>query len=85
MAAGRRRLISLWRPLDGAGPELVDGAEAALTGVSGVAPEAAGLNVVLGGLSMVCPDEVVIELTSPVFDGLYEYFKRSLLLGTEPV
>jgi len=48
------------------------------------APEAAGLDVVLRGLSMVCPDEVVIELTSPVFDGLYEYFKRSLLLGTEP-
>ena len=38
----------------------------------------------LGGLSMVSPDEVVIELTSPVFDGLYEYLKRSLLLGTEP-
>jgi len=39
---------------------------------------------VLRGLSMVCPDEVVIELTSPVFDGLYEYFKRSLLFGAEP-
>ena len=47
-------------------------------------PEAAGLDVVLRGLSMVCPDAVVIELTGPVFDGLYECFKRSLLLGTEP-
>jgi Chromate resistance exported protein len=38
------------------------------------APEAAGLDVVLRGLSMACPDPVVIELTGPVFDGLYEYF-----------
>jgi len=33
---------------------------------------------------MVYSDEVVIELTNPVFDGLDDYFKRSLLLGTEP-
>jgi len=33
---------------------------------------------------MVCPDEVVIELTNPVFDGLDDYFKRSLLFGAEP-
>src|SRR5215217_1863308 len=43
MAPSRRRLTSPWRPLDWAQPELVDGAQAALTGVSGVAPEAAGL------------------------------------------
>jgi len=48
------------------------------------APEAAGLDVVLRGLTMVCADDAVLRLTGPVFDGLYEYYKRSLLLGKEP-
>jgi hypothetical protein len=48
------------------------------------APEAPGLGVVLRGLSMVLDDDAVLDLTGPVFDGLYEYFKRSLLLGKEP-
>ena len=48
------------------------------------APEAAGLDVVLRGLSMVCDDDTVLRLTGPVFDGLYEYYKRSLLIGKEP-
>jgi hypothetical protein len=48
------------------------------------APEAAGLDVVLRGLSMVCDDATVLQLTGPVFDGLYEYYKRSLLLGKDP-
>jgi len=48
------------------------------------APEAPGLDVVLRGLSMVLDDDAVLDLTGPVFDGLYEYFKRSLLLGKEP-
>jgi hypothetical protein len=48
------------------------------------APEAAGLDVVLRGLSMVRGDDDVLRLTGPVFDGLYEYYKRGLLLGTEP-
>lgn len=48
------------------------------------APEAAGLDVVLRGLSMVRDDPTILQLTGPVFDGLYEYFKRSLLLGKEP-
>ena len=48
------------------------------------APEAAGLDVVLRGLSMVRDDAAVLQLTGPVFDGLYEYYKRSLLLGKEP-
>jgi hypothetical protein len=47
------------------------------------APEAAGLDVVLRGLSMVTDDDRVLVLTEPVFDGLYEYFRRGLLLGTE--
>jgi hypothetical protein len=48
------------------------------------APEAAGLDVVLRGLSMVCEDEQVLELTGPLFDGLYEYHRRATLLGREP-
>jgi hypothetical protein len=48
------------------------------------APEAAGLDAVLRGLSMVCDDERVLELTGPMFDGLYEYLHRELLLDRPP-
>jgi hypothetical protein len=48
------------------------------------APEAAGLDVVLRGLSMTCPDDSTLEITRPLFDGLYEYYRRALLLGKEP-
>ena len=48
------------------------------------APEAAGFDVALRGLSMVFADEEVLELTGPVFDGLYEYCRRAMLLGREP-
>ena len=48
------------------------------------APEAPGLDVVLRGLSMIRGDDEVLALTGPVFDGLYEYFKRGLILGKEP-
>jgi len=48
------------------------------------APEAPGLDVVLRGLSMVCGDAEVLALTGPLFDGLYEYRRRALLLGREP-
>ena len=48
------------------------------------APGAAGLDIVLRGLSMVCDDPTVIALTGPIFDGLYEYHRRALLLGREP-
>jgi len=48
------------------------------------APEAAGLDAVLRGLSMVCDDERVLELTGPMFDGLYEYLRRELLLDRPP-
>jgi hypothetical protein len=47
------------------------------------APEAIGLDVVMRGLSMVRDAHVVLELTAPLYDGLYEYFKRSML-GREP-
>jgi len=48
------------------------------------APEARGLDVVLRGLSMIADDPRVLELTGPLFDGLYEYHRRGLLLGREP-
>ncbi len=48
------------------------------------APEARGLDVVLRGLSMVADDRRVLELSGPLFDGLYEYLRRALLLGREP-
>jgi hypothetical protein len=48
------------------------------------APEATGLDTVLRGLSMVTHDETVLEVTRPMFDGLYEFFRRCLMTGTEP-
>ena len=47
-------------------------------------PEARGLDVVLRGLSMVADDQRVLGLSGPLFDGLYEYYRRGLLLGREP-
>jgi hypothetical protein len=48
------------------------------------APEAPGLDVTLRGLSMICDDERVLELTGPLFDGLYEYHRRATLTGRDP-
>ena len=48
------------------------------------APEAAGLDVICRGLSMVADDEQVLTVTGPLFDGLYEYRRRALFLGKDP-
>jgi hypothetical protein len=48
------------------------------------APEAAGLDVLLRGLSLTNDDEQTLALSGPLFDGLYEFKKRALLLGREP-
>ena len=48
------------------------------------APEAPGFDVLLRGLSMVRDDEELLALSGPLFDGLYEYRKRALLIGREP-
>jgi hypothetical protein len=48
------------------------------------APEAHGFDVALRGLSMVVDDDRLLELSGPLFDGLYEFRNRSLLLGREP-
>lgn len=47
------------------------------------APAAPGLDIVIRGLSMTLKDDTVLDLTGPLFDGLYEYFKRSLILGRD--
>jgi hypothetical protein len=33
---------------------------------------------------MIHDDDEVLALTGPLFDGLYEFKKRALLLGREP-
>ena len=48
------------------------------------APEAPGFDLALRGLSMVSDDDTVLEVTGPLFDGTYEFFRRQLLLGREP-
>ena len=48
------------------------------------APEAAGVDVLLRGLSMVRSDEDVLAISGPLFDGLYEYRNRAIQLGREP-
>src|SRR5829696_8138105 len=48
------------------------------------APEAAGLDRILRGLSLVGSDEDTLAASGPLLDGLYEFYRRSLLLGREP-
>ena len=48
------------------------------------APEAPGVDVVVRALGMVCDDATLLSHTGPLFDGLYEYFRRATLLGREP-
>ena len=47
------------------------------------APEAPGLDAICRGLSMVMDDAEVVAVTGAVFDGLYEYRRRALLLGRD--
>jgi hypothetical protein len=48
------------------------------------APEAAGVDVVCRGLSMVLDDSDVLDVTGRVFDGMYEHRRRAMLLGRDP-
>jgi hypothetical protein len=48
------------------------------------APEARGLDVLIRGMSLVMDDEMLLDATRRLFDGLYEFRKRALLLGREP-
>jgi hypothetical protein len=41
--------------------------------------------VILRGLSLVAEsDEQMLELSGPIYDGLYEYRRRATSLGREP-
>jgi hypothetical protein len=49
------------------------------------APEARGVDVILRGLSMIAAsDQQMLELSGPIYDGLYEYRRRATMLGREP-
>jgi hypothetical protein len=48
------------------------------------APEAAGLDVLLRGLSMTGTDEQTLAVSGPMIDALYEYHRCRTLLGREP-
>lgn len=48
------------------------------------APEAPGLDVLCRGLSMIRDDDEVLAVTGPLFDALFEYRRRALMLGREP-
>jgi hypothetical protein len=48
------------------------------------APEAPGFDLALRALSMTEPDERVLQLSGPLFDGVHEYFRRQIVLGKEP-
>jgi hypothetical protein len=48
------------------------------------APEAPGLDVLIRGLSMIHEDDELLQISAPLFDALYEYRKRALLLGRTP-
>lgn len=48
------------------------------------APEARGLDVIVRGLSLVAADDRLLDVTGPLFDGLYEFRARALLRGREP-
>ena len=48
------------------------------------APEAAGLDVICRGLSMVRADDDILAITHAIFDGLYEFRHRAMLLGRDP-
>jgi hypothetical protein len=48
------------------------------------APEAPGLDVLCRGLSMILDDPSILAVSGRMFDGLYEYRRRALLLGRDP-
>lgn len=46
--------------------------------------EAIGIDILVRGLAMRHDDETVLSVTAALFDGLYEYYRRAILLGREP-
>jgi hypothetical protein len=48
------------------------------------APEAAGFDLILRALAMAHTDEEVISMTTPIFDAVYDYIRRSVIAGGTP-
>lgn len=48
------------------------------------APEAAGLDVIIRGMSLVLGDQETLRACLPLFDGLLEYRRRANEFGTIP-
>jgi len=49
------------------------------------APVAAGLDVLIRGLTLTSPDDhATLSITDKLFDGLYEHVRRRLLTGRPP-
>lgn len=49
------------------------------------APEAAGFDLILRALSMAHDDDEVLSMTAPIFDAVYQYVRRGVLDGRDPV
>ncbi|MGQ7788317.1 chromate resistance protein ChrB domain-containing protein [Nesterenkonia sp. K-15-9-6] len=45
------------------------------------APEAAGFDLILRALSGTHEDEVVLRMTAPIFDAVYDHIRRGVLTG----
>ena len=48
------------------------------------APEAMGLDAICRGLTLTLSDHDILDVTGRLFDGLYEYRRRTLLTGRDP-
>jgi hypothetical protein len=48
------------------------------------APEACGLDVVIRGMSLLLPDNEIVQRCLPIFEGLYEDRRQANVLGTIP-
>jgi len=59
--------------------------EADLTDETYDAPVAAGLDILIGGLTLISDtDQATLAITDRLFDGLYEHIRRHLLTGRPP-
>ena len=47
------------------------------------APEAPGFDLILRALSIAHDDQRVLDLTTPIFDAVHDYLRRTLLTGTD--
>ncbi|MEO9246818.1 chromate resistance protein ChrB domain-containing protein [Citricoccus nitrophenolicus] len=48
------------------------------------APEAAGFDLILRALALAHTDEEVLSMTTPIFDAVYAYIRRSVIAGGTP-